>query len=306
MNIASIDIGSNTILLLIAEVDFYSKKIKMLFDDQKIPRIAERLVPSSPIGTNKVELLLSVLANFKKTADDYNCKKILVTATNAFRIASNTIDIIDRIKENLEIDVNVVSGTEEARLTFLGVTQDLPESGALAIIDIGGGSTEIILGTRNKIEENHSLPLGVVSLTEKYFYNIPPRENEVNYLIAEIKKTLKKTVGNDRNLNKAIAVAGTPTTLAAIKKGLKSYNESLIEGEVLTAQDIIDFNQNLSSMKANEILNNYKSVVSGREDVLLAGSIILSEIVNYLRVGEVTVSTKGIRYGAIYDYILKS
>lgn len=306
MNIASIDIGSNTILLLIAEVDLHSKKIKMLFDDQKIPRIAERLIPATPISLNKVELLLSVLADFKKTADAYNCKRILVTATNAFRIASNTIDIINRIKENLDIDVNEVSGTEEARLTFLGVTQDLSASGALAVIDIGGGSTEIILGMRNKIEENHSLPLGVVSLTEKYFSNNPPRENEINNLIVVIKNTLKKAVKNDINLNKAIAVAGTPTTLAAIKKELISYNESLIEGEVLTAEDIMDFNQKLSSMKANEILNNYKSVVSGREDVLLAGSVILSEIMNYLRVKEVTVSTKGVRYGAIYDYISKS
>lgn len=306
MNIASIDIGSNTILLLIAEVDLYSKKVKMLFDDQKIPRIAERLMPATPISLNKLELLLSVLADFKKTADDYNCKKILVTATNAFRIASNSIDIIDRIKENLDIDVNVVSGTEEARLTFLGVTQDLSASGTLAVIDIGGGSTEIILGTRNKIEENHSLPLGVVSLTEKYFSNNPPRENEINNLIAVIKNILKKAVINDINLNKAIAVAGTPTTLAAIKKELTFYNESLIEGEVLTAEDIMDFNQRLSSMQANEILNNYKSVVSGREDVLLAGSVILSEIMNYLRVKEVTVSTKGVRYGAIYDHILKS
>ena len=305
MTIASIDIGTNTILLLIAQVNIKDKKIKVLFEEQKIPRIGEGLKPGFPISEKKKILLLKILASLKIEANKYSCERILVSATHAFRIASDRNDLIQEIKNQLQLEVNVLSGIEEARLTFLGCTHEFSIKANYAVIDIGGGSTEIIFGSDNKYLSDCSLPLGVVSLTEKYFSNDPPKDLEIEQLRTAIQIQLKKSVKKNIKFNKAIAVAGTPTTLACIKKGMTSYDESLIEGEILTSTEVFKFLEELSLMSSQEIKNSFKSVVEGREDVLLAGTILLNEIMNHIKASEVVVSAKGVRYGAVYDFLDK-
>ena len=305
MTIASIDIGTNTILLLIARANIKNQKIKVLFEAQKIPRIGEGLKPGFPISEVKEKLLLQILASFKVEAEKHNCDRILVTATHAFRIASNRDGLIEKIKNQLQLEVNVVSGIEEAKLTFLGCTNEFSTKEYYAVIDIGGGSTEIIFGSRNKLDSDCSLPFGVVSLTEQYFSNDPPTSLEINRVRMEIQTQLKKSVNSNMKFEKAIAVAGTPTTLACIKRGMTSYDESLIEGEILTSTEVAKFVEELSLMSSQEIKNSFKSVVEGREDVLLAGTILLNEIMNHTKASEVVVSAKGVRYGAVYDFLDK-
>jgi exopolyphosphatase/guanosine-5'-triphosphate,3'-diphosphate pyrophosphatase len=304
MTIASIDIGTNTILLLIADVDFNHKQIHVIFNDQKIPRIGEGLKPGFPILEDKEKVLLNILEAYSKTAIQYGCEKILVTATNVFRIASNRDHLVKKINELFNLKVNVISGGEEARLTFLGCAFENLPNNILLVIDIGGGSTEIAYGTNKKIFSSNSLPLGVVSLTEKYFLDDPPSKDEIAACKSAIKEELQRSIEINLKYDKIIAVAGTPTTLACIKKGLVVYNEDLIEGDVLTKRDLENFLNHLSLMKSVEIKNKFKSVVEGREDVLLTGMLILFEMMNYLNAKEVVVSTKGVRYGAVYNYLL--
>lgn len=306
MTIASIDIGTNTILLLIVEVNSEINKIKVIFEAQKIPRIGKGLKPGFPISKKKEELLVEILESFKTIARKYECERIIATATNAFRIASNREDLVERIKEELDIEVNVVEGNEEARLTFLGCTYDLDPKNRYAVVDIGGGSTEIILGSQVRIDCDISLQLGVVRLTEKYFSNDPPSVYEVNLVRSEIQSQLKKSVNNSLNYEKVIAVAGTPTTLVCIKKGLEIYDEPSIEGAILSYDEVKEFSEKLSVMSSKNIKHLYKSVVDGREDVLVTGTILLEEIMRYIHADEVTVSTKGLRYGAVYDLLFKS
>lgn len=303
MTIASIDIGTNTVLLLIAQINPDDMQMEVIFEDQKIPRIGKGLKYGTPISEAKINLLLEILALFKKSAQNYNCKKILVTATNAFRIASNQMEIIEKINTSLQLEVTVISGKEEARLTFLGALFDLMKDETYAVIDIGGGSTEIIIGTKDKIHTDCSLPLGVVSLTEKYFQSNPPIFSEIENLRIDIHNQLSKMVTNVLHFHKVIAVAGTPTTLACIKKGLVTYNESLIEGEILTHKEIKSFANNLSTMSSEKIKEKFHSIVDGREDVLLAGAILLDEIMCHIHIKEVIVTAKGVRYGAIYDFL---
>ncbi len=303
MTIASIDIGTNTILLLIAKMNLNDKTINFILEDQKIPRIGEGLKPGGTISKGKVDLLLDILISYQNLANNYGCKKILVNATNAFRIASNKTDLIERIKHHLNLEVNVVSGLDEAKLTFLGCTYDNSSSESFAVVDIGGGSTEIIFGAKDNILSVCSLPLGVVELTEKYFSNDPPDNSEIENVKTIIRDRLNNSIKEYSKFQIAIAVAGTPTTLACIKKGLKRYDESLIEGEILTRDELEIFLNQLSEMSSLEIKNKYWSVEKGREDVLLAGTILLNEIIQYIQVNEVVVSTRGLRYGAIYQYL---
>ena len=179
MNIASIDIGSNTVLLLIAKVDLNTKKITPIFEKYEIPRISQGLTQGERIGLTQITKLLIVLKRYKSLINKYNCVKTIITATNALRIASNTDEIIDKIQSDLGLNVRVVSGEEEAKLSFLGVVSSFNSIPNKLVIDIGGGSTEIILGRNNEIIYKKSFPIGAVGLTEKCISNKIPAADEL-------------------------------------------------------------------------------------------------------------------------------
>ncbi len=299
MIIASIDIGTNTIILLIAEVDINNKTISPLYNEQRIPRIGKGLVPGKPISDTKVDELLIILENYNLIIKRFNCKKIIITATNAFRIASNKNKIKEILKEKFDFDINIVSGKEEADITFNGAVFSFNDDLNNLVIDIGGGSTEIIYGSINKIIFKKSYQIGVVSAKEKYLRNSSPEQNEINSYQTEFKQAFSDLKGMNFQFKRAIAIAGTPTTLAAIKLNLNEYDEDLLEGHILNYKEIENLVLELSALKESEILQKYKSVVKGREDVILSGSIILLYIMKLLEIDEVIVSTKGIRYGAI-------
>lgn len=303
MNIASIDIGTNTIILLIAQVDLAEHRIKPIFNGQKIPRIGQGLKPGFPISATKEQLLYRILSSYEQIVEQYNCEKILVNATNAFRIASNSKDIAKNIKRLLNLNIKIISGEEEARLTFLGCTSEAISGQNIAVIDIGGGSTEISYVSSQKLHVCKSMPIGVVNMSEDYFLQRPVSTKEVLACRSDISKELIKLGKPEQEINEFIAVAGTPTTLAAIKKGLTTYDEELIEGETLLKNDIEYFVDKLSLLGPQEIKNKFSSVVAGREDLILAGAILLLEIMEYLKADQIKVSSKGVRYGAIYDLL---
>lgn len=305
MTIASIDIGSNTVLLLIAEIHTRKKTLEVLYEDQKIPRISQGLKKRKPFKKEKIVELISILKAYKKIAISYKCDKILVTATNAFRIASNSASVIRKIWNNLGLKVNVISGDEEARLMYIGSTFNKKKNDQGLVIDIGGGSTEMAFRGKDKTLITQSLPIGVVALREKFLLHNPPKNDELQKIKISISQVISKIKHQKINFNKLIAVAGTPTTLACIKRNLKNYDESEIEGDKLFSNDLRKFISLLSQMSSVEIKNKFKGVVIGREDVLLTGILILNEFMNFYNFDNCTVSTKGVRYGAIYDFVNK-
>lgn len=306
MKIASIDVGSNTVILLIAEVEQNLKTIKSIYDLQFVPRISEGLIESKSISEEKVFELLQILSHYKELAKKYNCTSIYAIGTNAFRIASNSKEVIKKILEELGITIEVLSGELEAEYSFLGATYQRFNSKNSLVIDIGGGSTEISLGKNCKIKNKLSLPIGVVSLKEKFFNGHPDNYN-LTGAYKEIGKYLKKIDFTGSDIDIAIAIAGTPTTLASIKKKLNVYDEQAVEGDELEFSDINCFIDELSQLKSEEILNKYQTVVCNREDLLLSGSVLLYKIMSYFKLNKVIVSTKGLRYGVIikryfYDF----
>ena len=306
MIIASIDIGTNTILLLIAKVDISTLTVKSLLNLQRIPRIGEGLNPGQPIKDDKIEKLYSILTEYNQIIAQYKCELTLVNATNAFRIASNGNLIVQEVKTKFDLNINIIPGKEEARFSFLGATSNCDKSSKILVIDIGGGSTELIYGKKSKIYFIQSYHVGVVSGTEKFFKNNPPTNAERMDFTKFIKQQLMEITLKEIQPDKVIAIAGTPTTLACINQNLSEYNEELIEGAFLKHYDMGKIIETLSMLSSQEIKQKYKSIVNGREDVLLAGSQILFSIMNLLNLNEVRVSTKGIRYGAIEDYLIKN
>ena len=302
MIIASVDIGTNTVLLLIAEVDETSFEITPLLNEYKMPRIGRGLILSERITVERIEKLLTVLSEYKSIISKYNVDDVLVTATNALRIAANSAEIVERIKKQLSWNVNIISGKTEAELAFLGAVPVLAKNKSVLVIDIGGGSSELILGKENNIEYRKSFHIGSVSATENYLKNSPPLDKELSELKIEV-ETIFAEIKNKYAPDLTYSIAGTPTTLFCMINKIKSFDDSIVEGGILKHEDIVKLIQDLKKLSSEEIRIGYGIIMQGREDIILGGSIILLNIMKLLNLSEVIVSSRGIRYGAIVSFL---
>ncbi|MEJ2105558.1 MAG: hypothetical protein P8X47_13445 [Ignavibacteriaceae bacterium] len=259
MIVASIDIGTNTVLLLIAEVQT-SGKIIPLFNEYRMPRIGKGTEQNGSITQEKINLLIDVLKEYDELIKKYKCEKVLVSGTN-----------IKDVEEPL-------------------------------VIDIGGGSTELIFGNKSEILSKKSLPIGSVSATEKFLKDSPPSQKEIDSLKKKLNELLKQITYVKKPTN-VIAIAGTATTLSCMNLGLKEFEEDKVEMSTITMEEINKIIEKLTGLTSSKILENYGPVLKGREDIILAGAIILSEIMNLFSIKNVIVSSRGIRYGAIVNYL---
>jgi exopolyphosphatase / guanosine-5'-triphosphate,3'-diphosphate pyrophosphatase len=299
MKIASIDIGTNTVILLIAEIR--QNKIFTIRNEYKVPRIGAGINRNKYISDEKISELIRVLSDFKEIIKSYNCDVVLAIATNAFRIALNAPEIISLIRDTPGIRINVASSIKEAEYSFLGAISDYNGNEDNVVIDIGGGSTEIISGRKDNIKYINSFQIGVVTGTELFFKHDPPLASEVNNFEVFLDSTFVNL--SISGFSRAIAIAGTPTTLICIKKGLNHYNEDEVDGSKLKRVDILKLKDEVSHLSSKQIKEKYTQVVSGREDVLFAGTFILYKLMTILKLDEIIVSTKGIRYGVIKEYM---
>jgi exopolyphosphatase / guanosine-5'-triphosphate,3'-diphosphate pyrophosphatase len=305
MTIASIDIGTNTVLLLIAEVDPSTSKIITLRNEYRMPRIGQGTKQTGIISQNRLNLLYDVLNEYNTIINNYDCDKVILTGTNAFRMASNTLDIINGIKKSFDYDIKVISGQDEAEYAYYGAISDLDDNSFSMVIDIGGSSTEVIIGESKRIISKNSLQLGSVSATEQILKNSPPLKTEIENLRKEI-KFLFSSLDHNNIPAQVIAIAGTATTLACMKSGLKEFEEERVHKSIITIQDMKNIIGELSSLTTTEILVKYGPVMKGRDDIILAGVFILYQFMQHFGIDSAIVSTRGIRYGAIVKYLESS
>jgi len=303
MKIASIDIGSNTVLLLIAEISKPNKELTPLLNEYRIPRISEGLEKSHVISDKKVEELIKILDEYQIIINSCNCDHIIVNATNAFRIATNADQIMDLIIDSFKLNVNVLSGFDEAYLSFLGARSSFTSTRDIFVLDIGGGSTEIIYGDDKSIIYRKSFNRGAVNFTEELINKYPINRKYLKSVSEQINKYFAEIRTIKDSSDSLISVAGTPTSLSCINKNITTYDDDLIEGSILTQEEIVKIIYEMSPLHPQEILSKYGSIVEGREDVILTGSIILSEVMSLLDIKKTVVSSRGLRYGAVIKFI---
>ena len=302
MTVASIDIGTNTVILLIASVNRSNNSLQSLHNEYRMPRIGKGLEPDGEISEEKLNLLFSILTEYKAIIEKYGCEKILVTATNAFRLASNSKEISAEIKDKFNFDVNIISGEVEADYAFLGALSGTEIAGSSLVIDIGGGSTELIFGNRSEIFFKKSYHIGSVIATEKYLKHTPPLPKEIEQLELKLEEIFKEVTEKSKP-EKVIAIAGTPTTLACMVKGLKEFEEAEVDGSELTAVDLQYLISEIENLQPEQIKKAFGNVLSGRKDIILGGALILKKIMEIIDLDKVMVSSRGIRYGAIVKYL---
>ena len=302
--IASIDIGTNTVRLLVMEREQNGNLIE-IEQERAITRLGEGMDIEKRLLGHRMNETISVLSEFRDKCHEFEPLKIRTVATSAVREASNQREFISRAKEEAGIEIEVISWDEEAGLMMQGVLWRLPgaEKRVLAF-DIGGGSTEFILARDRRIVSAAGSLLGVVRLTEKFLFHHPVEVNEYAALEGCLRRELKsiKAKLSDFSPEILVGTAGTVTTLAAIDGDIYPYNTEKIHGRTLTRARIEVLLENLKIKSLDERLA-MKTIEKGREDLIIAGSALTLEIMRIFNCDLLTVSEYGLREGVVLDVV---
>ncbi|PKM83642.1 MAG: Ppx/GppA family phosphatase, partial [Firmicutes bacterium HGW-Firmicutes-13] len=286
---AVIDVGTNSVRLLIAEKSSAGTYITLRYE-VAITRLGEGIGREKILRPKAVERTLDVVKHYQEQANKLGAELVAVMGTSAVREAANKDTFINRVREDTNFELKVLSGSEEAELSCLGVLKSLPglrEEGFL-IFDLGGGSTEFIWQTGGQVYLE-SLEMGVVRLTEIFISSDPPDPGEIKNMERHTRALLSGLTEKTAHLRKLIGVGGTVTSLAAVKQGLKEYNPEKVHGFTLTVEDIdLLFNSLMSLREAER--KKLPGLQPQRADVIIAGTVIIKTIMNMFKFKEVTAS----------------
>ncbi len=300
MRLASVDIGTNTVRLLVADV--VGDEIEWVLSDRAVVRLGEGLSKTGVLQKKAMERTLVALQRFDERCKELSVDRIIPIATAAVREASNREEFLEKVKRSIGWNVRVISGDEEAYLTYLGVKKGLNLNDDFLVFDIGGGSTEYICskeGVRVK-----SLPIGVVKFTEEFIRHDPPLLDEIDLVSEKIRKLLLTLDMDTCHIGTVVGTAGTPTTLAAIDLGLDVYDVEKVHGYRLSLERLNNLKEILVSKTSSERLA-LPGVEKGREDLIVVGVLVVIETLKKFNAREMVVSEWGIREGVIIDAILE-
>ena len=293
------DIGTNAIKFHITEKT-PEGKWKTILDRAEVTRLGENLNRTGKISPEAMERNIAVVGEMFEIAKQNAVDQICAIGTMALRTATNANDFIDHIKIKFGISVEIISGDEEARLSFLAVRSSLDiRHGTFLIFDIGGGSTEFISGNDGKIQQKISFNIGVVRLTEDILISDPVTKQECNRVNEIIQETIC-SMSLVNLIDRLIGVGATLTTLGAMKLKLANYDPEIIHGLALS---VFDVEEHLALLQAKPIAERKKIVglEPRRADVILAGAMIVSNIMKKINAAEVIISDRGVRHGFLID-----
>ena len=295
--VASIDIGTNTILLLIAKVE--EGKVNPLFEIETVARLGEGVQKNGILLKEAMDRGLQTLAQYLKWCQELEVQKVFTAGTSALREAKNSEDFLNLVKEKLDLPIEVISGEEEAQLSFLAVAKDLGEvKEPILVVDVGGGSTEFILGKGDQISQWISLPLGSVRFTEEFLRSDPVQEEEWEKMERKIQGYLVNIPHSQEPIS-MVAVGGTATTLASVEQGLEDFIAEKIHHFVL-GKEALKNQLLLYRSKTIDERRKISGLPIARADVILAGGAILYLAMEELKCSSVLISCHGVRYGLLY------
>ncbi len=296
--VASIDIGTNTILLLIAEVDH--RKLKPLLEIETIVRLGEGVQKNGVLSEEATKRGLQTLAQYLEKCQAMEVGKTFAVGTSALREAKNSEDFLKLIKEKLDLSIEIISGEEEARLSYLAVAKDLGEvKKSILVVDVGGGSTEFILGKGNRIAQWVSLPLGSVRFTETFLLSDPVQDDEWEKMEEKIQEWLIHIPHSEEPFS-MVAVGGTATTLASVEMELKEFVPEKIHHFELK-REALGRQLSLYRSKTIQERREIPGLAPARADVILAGGAILYKTMEEMGCPSAWISCHGIRYGLLYQ-----
>ena len=285
MPVAVVEIGTNTTRLLVAEVE--DGQVVELERRTKITRLGQDVDATGRLADEAMDRVSETIAGYREVIDRVGADTVVAVATSAMRDSANGPQFHDYLKERFGVDARTISGDEEARLTFLGATAGRNDDRETVVIDIGGGSTEYVLGNAGERPSFHtSTQMGSVRFTERFLHTDPPRHEDM----AELAEAVRQTIP-DLGAEHAIAVAGTATSLAAIDGAdeVHGYRLALASCERIAA---------MLASKTVEERRHIRGLHPDRAPTIVAGAVILTESIRALGLQEVEVSDRDILHGA--------
>jgi exopolyphosphatase/guanosine-5'-triphosphate,3'-diphosphate pyrophosphatase len=311
---AAIDLGTNTVRLLVGESDG-AGGYQPVLATQEITRLGQGLLPDRMLQPEPIRRTLAALHRFRQAAESHATARIAVVGTSALREAQNREAFVARARREIGLDVQVISGEEEARLTLLGVRAALRiGEGRLVVMDIGGGSTEFVLADGPKILGVVSTGLGAVKLTEAHLKSDPPLPNElaaVREVVAARMARLRtrELPGLTRSAPPQevsfVGTAGTATTLAAVDLALDPYDPERVNGHRLSRERVKALCRDLAARPLVQ-RRQVAGLEPARADVIVAGALVCLGAMDGLGFPELTVSDGGLREGILLDLLIRS
>lgn len=300
---AVIDVGTNSVKLLIAEVS--EGNVEPVLETSRQTRLGKGLYKNHRLQSGAIDDTVQAVFAFLRNARDSGAQGVRVIATSAARDAQNVEELVGAIHESSGLDLEVISGDEEAELIFRGVQSGIADDGPVMIVDVGGGSTEIIVGHAERLEFHRSYQLGTVRLMERCPHSDPPTLSELvevqDYLRKitdeSIRPDLARAITSKAGL-KLIGTGGTSTLLARIHNQMDGFDRKKIESTVLTGNLLQELGRRLWSMSLRE-----RSAIVGlpaqKADVILLGIVIFESLLRLSSCDKINVSLRGLRFGAL-------
>jgi exopolyphosphatase/guanosine-5'-triphosphate,3'-diphosphate pyrophosphatase len=297
MPVAAIDIGTNTTRLIVAKVS--GSSLEELDRRTTITRLGEGVDKSGSLSEAGIERVFETLAGYREIVDELGADRALALATSAVRDASNGGDFLKDVESRFGFRVRLLSGSEEALLAFRGATigRTLPEP--VLVVDIGGGSTELIVGDANGPSFHVSLDIGAVRLTERYLHGDPPTPAELEHCATIVRELLLDRIptGVLHAPRAAIGNAGTITTIAALDQHLPAYDRELVHGYSISRHAVREQYARLAALPLSE-RRLVPALEPERAPVIVAGSIVCRELLDVFALEAIEASELDILDGA--------
>jgi exopolyphosphatase/guanosine-5'-triphosphate,3'-diphosphate pyrophosphatase len=297
VRVGVVDIGTNSTRLLIADVE--GTGVDEVERRTTVTNMGRGVDHSGLICTEAVDDVCTVIADYKARYEEMGAERVMAIATSAVRDAVNGEAFIAELRERFGLDARLLTGAEEANLTYLGATAHRPAGDSTLVFDIGGGSTELIVGTGNQVGFHASLQAGTIRQSERHLTSDPPDPHELEDLAADVRNLIDRAVTAEphASASRAIAVAGTPTSLAAIDQSLEPYDPGRVHGYRLGMQRIQRMLSRLASLPLAERLR-VPGLHPGRAPTIVAGTVILVQVMRAFGLQEIEVSELDILHGS--------
>jgi exopolyphosphatase/guanosine-5'-triphosphate,3'-diphosphate pyrophosphatase len=304
--VAGLDIGTLTCRLLIAKLSPVGNLIE-LKSDRRILRLGQGVDQHRMLRADAMECVIMTLKEWRHVIKECHADAVTAVATSAVRDAENREEFLDRIKRKVGFEVEVITGEEEARRTILGIRSGLPPGVTdILALDIGGGSTEFIMDRRGKPSMVRSIDIGVVRLSERILRHDPPTRDEIIQARDWVRKEMARAVGemSSHATITLVGTAGTITSLAAMAQRLAVYEPARIHNYTLTLETVKKLEHQLLSRRMDQ-RRGMPGLEPGREEVIAAGTLILTTIMELFGRHELLVSDLGLREGILIDLARK-
>jgi exopolyphosphatase/guanosine-5'-triphosphate,3'-diphosphate pyrophosphatase len=298
MRVATIDIGTNSVLLLAAERGA-DGRFRPLVERMEITRLGRGVDRTGVLNEEALADTLAAVDTFGQEARALGCKEVVATATSAARDARNGSELVERAKR-VGVAVEIISGEREAQLSYAAVASDFaPGQEELAVIDIGGGSTEFIVGRGRHVDSRRSVNVGSVRLTERHIEGDPPAPAALAAVDTGIRDALSLVKPAPPGA-RIVGIAGTFTTVAAIHLGIEPYDPDRVHGVEINTRDMSAVADRLASLTLAE-RRQIRGLSPKRADVIVAGARLAVASVRALGRESVTIGDRGVRWGYLYD-----